>query len=131
MLLTTTFQSKVSPMLRIVLVLLGFAFSGCAYNVPPMGDPVSVSGKVTSGGAPVSGVVLMFQPLENGHPAPCKLGADGAFEARLVPGKYAYFVQKDADGAALAKVNAKYQEADLGRTVTVKAGQTSLDLVLD
>jgi hypothetical protein len=125
------FKSKVFSMLRIVLVLLAFAVSGCAYNVPPMGDPVSVSGKVTSGGAPVSGVVLMLQPLEDGHPAPCKLGAEGTFEAKLVPGKYAYFVQKDADDAALAKVNAKYHAADLGRTVAVKAGQTSLDLVLD
>jgi hypothetical protein len=131
MLLPMKFQSKVPSMFRIVLVLLALTVSGCAYNVPPMGDAVSVSGKVTSGGAPVSGVVLMLQPLEDGHPAPCKLGAEGTFEAKLVPGKYAYFVQKDADDAALAKVNAKYHAADLGRTVAVKAGQTSLDLVLD
>jgi hypothetical protein len=118
-------------MLRLVLLLLACVFTGCAYNVPPMGDASSVAVKVTSGGAPVSGVVLMLQPLEDGHPAPCKLGADGTFEAKMVPGKYAFFVQKDGDDAAFSKINAKFHEADLGRTVTVKPGQTSLDVALD
>lgn len=118
-------------MLRLVLLLLACVISGCAYNVPPMADAVSVAVKATSGGSPVSGVVLVLQPLENGHPAPCKLGADGTYEAKLVPGKYAYFVQKDADDAAFAKINAKFHEADLGRTVTINPGQTTLDVALD
>lgn len=120
-------------MRNLVLLLVGLVVAGCSNNVPQMSAPVAVTGKVMSGGAPVGGCVLMLQPLEDGHPAPCQLGADGTFQANLVPGKYAYFVQKGSDANAmdLSKLNAKYLEADLGRTVTVAAGQSSLDIALD
>ena len=120
-------------MRNLLLLLVGLLMTGCSYTAPQMSAPVTVSGKVSAGGAPVSGCVLMLQPLEDGHVAPCELGADGTFQANLVPGKYAYFVQKGADANAtdLSKLNAKFLEADLGRTVTVAAGQTSLDIALD
>jgi hypothetical protein len=120
-------------MRNLLLLLVGLLLTGCSNSAPQMSAPVAVSGKVSAAGAPVSGCVLMLQPLEDGHPAPCTLGPDGTFQANLVPGKYAYFVQKGSDATAtdLSKLNAKFLEADLGRTVTVAAGQTSLDIALD
>lgn len=118
---------------RLIFVCIGLAFLvGCGPKIEPLPEAVTVSGKLTSAGAPVGDVVLTLQPVELGHPVPMQVGADGSYSGKIVPGKYVYFVSaKEANPNAIDKVDAKYREADMSRTVTVAAGQASVDIALD
>jgi hypothetical protein len=101
------------------------ALLGCSSEVRLKGAPVSMSGKVTHGGQPASGVVMVFQPLGDGHVRELPVRKDGTFNGELVSGEYAYYVAKTTvPGAAqtLSKLPPKYFEADLSRTVTVEPG---------
>jgi hypothetical protein len=120
-------------MIRLLTMLMGLAFLiGCGPKVEMLTDPISISGKLTSAGAPLGGVTLTLQPLEAGHLLPMQVGADGSFSGQAIPGKYAYFVTAGAaDPAAIEKVAAKFREADLGRTVTISADKPTVDIALD
>ncbi|MFN5104746.1 MAG: hypothetical protein ACK5GJ_18295 [Planctomycetota bacterium] len=119
--------------MRSFLVLgLICLFSGCAPKVEMLGEPVSVSGKLTKSGQPLGNVTLMLQPLEKGHPVPLKVGADGSYKGSVVPGKYAYFLMPldEANAAVLNGVDASLKEANMQRTITVAPGQSSLNVEL-
>jgi hypothetical protein len=97
-----------------------------------LAEPVAISGKLTVAGAPVGNVVLTLNPIEQGHPVPMKVGADGSFSGTAVPGKYVYFVSEEEENpAALEKVPTKFRDTDLSRTVVVAADQSTLDVALD
>ncbi len=94
--------------------------------------PVSVSGKVSQGGQPVGGMVMIFQPLGDGHVREFPVQKDGTFNGELISGKYAYYVAKPAVPAAaqmLRNLPPKFFEADLSRTVAVESGnQIAIEL---
>ena len=117
----------------LLIVLLGFSV-GCGSAAIPMGAMTTVHGKLeTNSGNPVGGILLTLQPLGDGHPAPMEVAENGTFKGDAVPGKYAYYVGKSSaknSEQSLKKVNDKYQQADMGRTVTVQAGQ-ELRIALD
>ncbi|MFM8262583.1 MAG: hypothetical protein ACKN9S_09920 [Pirellula sp.] len=116
------------------LLVLGLLclFSGCAYKVEMLSEPVSVSGKLSKSGQPLGNVTLMLQPLERGHPVPLKVGADGSFKGSIIPSKYAYFLMPldEANAAVLDGVDASLKEANMQRTITVEPGQSSLNVEL-
>lgn len=119
-------------MLRLLLVLaLACVSIGCQSKVPLMNTPVDVVGKLTKAGKPFGNVTLMLQPMETGHMVPMKVGADGSFKGNIVPGKYAYYLSADEDGGDLLQgLDASLTEANMQRTVTVQAGQSSLEVNL-
>ena len=88
---------------RLIVVCIGLAFLvGCGPKIEPLPEAVTVSGKLTSAGAPVGDVVLTLQPVELGHPVPMQVGADGSYSGKIVPGKYVYFVSaKEANPNAI------------------------------
>ena len=119
--------------LRSFLVLgLICLFSGCAPKVEMLGEPVSVSGKLTKSGQPLGNVTLMLQPLEKGHPVPLKVGADGSYKGSVVPGKYAYFLMPldEANAAVLNGVDASLKEANMQRIIALQPGQNQMDVAL-
>lgn len=119
--------------LRSFLVLgLICLFSGCAPKVELLGEPVSVSGKLTKSGQPLGNVTLMLQPLEKGHPVPLKVGADGSYKGSVVPGKYAYFLMPldEANAAVLNGVDASLKEANMQRIIALQPGQNQMDVAL-
>jgi hypothetical protein len=120
-------------MIRLLSVLMGLAFLvGCGPKIEILAEPISISGKLTAASAPVGGVTLTLQPLERGHLLPMQVGPDGSFSGQVVPGKYAYFVTaSEADPAAIEKVTAKFREADMTRTVTISAENSTVDIALD
>ena len=115
-----------------LLVAIALLFAGCQYKVPLMNTPVDVTGKLTKGGQPLGNVTLMLQPLETGHMVPLAVGSDGAFKGTIVPGKYAYYLTAgdNGDASVLNGIDASLKEANMQRTVTVQAGQTSLNVEL-
>jgi predicted small lipoprotein YifL len=115
-----------------VLAAASLALAGCGSKAKLNSPPVSVSGKVSQAGQPVSGVVMVFQPLENGHVRELPVQNDGSFSGEFVAGKYAYYVTKPAaiSSATPSKVPAQYFQADLSRTVEVEPG-TQLAIALD
>lgn len=119
-------------MSRWIALFTGLALLiGCGPKVELNLEPTTVSGKLTAAGAPVGNVLLTLQPLETGHPVPIKVGSDGSFKADVIPGKYAYFVAAIEDNSsAIDKVPADFRQASLTRTVTVSAGQTTLEVPL-
>ncbi|MFN6399790.1 MAG: hypothetical protein ACK449_07825 [Planctomycetota bacterium] len=114
------------------VMILICLFTGCQYKVAIMGEPVSVSGKLTKDGKPLGNVTLMLQPVETGHMVPMAVGSDGAFKGTVVPGKYAYYLAASdgGDASALNALDASLQEAKMTRTVTVQPGQASLNVEL-
>ena len=119
--------------LRSFLVLgLICLFSGCAPKVELLGEPVSVSGKLTKSGQPLGNVTLMLQPLEKGHPVPLKVGADGSYKGSVVPGKYAYFLMPldEANAAVLNGVDASLKEANMQRIIALQPDQNQMDVAL-
>ncbi|MBU6236336.1 MAG: hypothetical protein KGQ51_00825 [Planctomycetes bacterium] len=120
-------------MSRWIAVLAGLALLiGCGPKVEMNQGPVSVSGKLTASGAAVGDVLLTLQPLDTGHVVPISVGADGSFRGEVIPGKYAYYVTaNEGKPGAIDKVPADFRQASMTRTVTVSAGQSTLDIALD
>jgi hypothetical protein len=110
--------------MRLLIVsMLMVGLVGCSSEVKLKSAPVSMSGKVSRGGQPVSGMVMILQPLGDGHVREFPIHKDGTFKGEVISGEYAYYVVKrPVPGAAPApiKLSPKYFEADLSRTVTVE-----------
>jgi hypothetical protein len=117
----------------ISLLLLAAGAVGCSRSAAPRSAPVSVTGKVTRAGQPVGDVVVTFQPMDVGHPGMFPLKADGTFQGDLIAGNYMYYVGKGAtptSPVALAKIDAKFYEPNLERSIAVAPGE-EIVLALD
>jgi hypothetical protein len=116
-----------------VFAVLAAGAIGCS-EAPVLKDtPVSVSGKVLQGGKPVGNVVVAFHPLDHGHLRSLPVAADGSFQGELIGGSYSYYVEKSpaaTSATALKKIDPKYYEPDMGRSVNVEFGK-ELILALD
>src|SRR3954453_21339008 len=96
-----------------VTSILVVGLAGCSSQMKLKGPSVSLSGKVLRGGQPVSGMVMIFHPLGDGHVREFPLRKDGTFNGELICGEYAYYVAKsNVPGAAQAplKLSPKYFE---------------------
>ena len=116
-----------------IVLMLALGLLGCGSQSKMKASAVSVSGKVSQGSQPVGGMVLIFQPLGDGHVREFSIRKDGTFNGELVSGEYAYYVAKPAvlnAGRAPRKLSPQYFEADLSRTVTVEPDQL-LAIALD
>jgi len=114
--------------MRIVLFVLALLMCvGCGSSGTPQPAAVTINGKLEmSDGKPIGGLQLTLFPLEGQHPAYIPVADDGTFKVETITGKYSYFVGKSTaknSEATLKKVNAKFYEADLNRTIFVQAGQ--------
>lgn len=106
---------------------------GCSKPMTLKESPISVSGKVSQAGKPVGNVVVWFHPLDKGHLKSLSVNTDGTFAGELIGGNYSYYVSKSpapTSEAALKKIDPKYYEPDLGRSVNVEFGKDIL-LALD
>ncbi len=116
-----------------MLLLLVAGLAGCGSKTHLRGVPVSVSGKASHSGQPVAGVVVVFQPLGDGHVREFPVGKDGSFKGELISGEYTYYVGKATapNGAqVLSKLSPAYLHADLSRTVSVD-GNRPIEIALD
>lgn len=107
---------------------------GCSEAPAKKSTPISVTGKVSQAGQPVGNVTISFQPLDHGYAKSFPVKRDGAFQGELIAGAYAYFIDKSAPpptpGAAPRKIDPKFYEANLERSVVVAPGQ-QLAIALD
>ena len=106
---------------------------GCSQTTPLNEAPLTVTGKVSQNCQAIGDVNISFQPLQHGHPVSLPVSADGTFQGELIPGNYAYFVAKSAtpkSESAIKKIDPKYLEASLTRSVDVQPGQ-ELAIALD
>jgi hypothetical protein len=104
-------------------VLMGLV--GCGGDRGRVADPAPVTGRIISAdGNAVKDVFLTLQPVDSGAMAGLKVGGDGTFSGKVVPGRYAYFLgpQEGKGAAALKAVPEKYQTASMERTVQVRSG---------
>jgi hypothetical protein len=107
----------------LIVLMLTLGLLGCGSKTKLKESPVSVSGKVSQGSQPFGGMVMIFQPLGDGHVRELPIRKDGTFNGELVSGEYAYYVAKPTVlGAGLGskKLSPQYFEANLSRTVTVE-----------
>jgi hypothetical protein len=78
-------------------------------------------------------MVMIFQPLGDGHVREFPIQKDGTFRGELISGKYAYYVARPTAPAAapsLKNLSPKFFEADMSRTVTVEP-DTLVAIALD
>ena len=114
--------------MRYLICLLMFSIvAGCSGNPGIRSESGKVAGKLASGdGKKIGNVGLTLQPLDNGFVTTLQVAEDGSFEGEMIPGKYAFFIGKSAAKNAeqsLKKVDPKFYEANLTRTVVVQPGQ--------
>jgi hypothetical protein len=117
----------------LALTIAALTVVGCSQPTRLNDAPVAVSGKLSRGGEAVGDVQVSFQPLQQGHPVTLPVSADGTFQGELIPGNYAYFIATSSlpkSAAAIKKIDPKYLEPNLTRSIDVQAGQT-LAIVLD
>lgn len=116
------------------------ALVGCG-GPASIADPVEVKGTVKlPDGRPVKGVILTLQPLDGGHMAGLKVGPDGTFSGKVIPGRYSFFFtmippRSDEDDveslrAALQVIPQAYREAHMDHTVKVPSGGGDLMIEL-
>jgi hypothetical protein len=107
--------------------------AGCGSEVKLKDAPVSMSGKVSHDGQPLGGMVLIFQPLGDGHVREFVIRKDGTFSGEMVSGEYAYYLARPAVQRAAqpaGRLAPQYFAADLSRTVTVEP-DSPLAIALD
>ncbi len=113
--------------MRIVLLVLSLVMCvGCGSSGTPLPAPVAVNGKLEMGGKPIGGLQLNLFPMEGQQPAVIQVAEDGTFKVETISGKYSYYVAKSTaknSETTLKKVDPKFHEADLTRSVVVQAGQ--------
>ncbi|HYO26562.1 MAG TPA: hypothetical protein VEQ85_16595 [Lacipirellulaceae bacterium] len=117
----------------MLLALLALTAPGCSRTPTARPAPAAVAGKVTRGGQPVGDLVITFQPLDVGHLGAFPLKPDGTFQGEMIAGEYTYYVAKGAtpkSPAALAKIDAKFQEPNLERRVAIAPGEP-IQIALD
>jgi hypothetical protein len=117
----------------VAVLILTLGLLGCGSQLTMKQPPASVSGTVSQSGQPAGGVVIVFQPLGDGHPRELPVHKDGTFQGEFVSGEYAYYVARSSilgAGQPTKKLPPKYFAADLSRTVTVEPGK-QLAIVLD
>ena len=108
-------------MRSLIVSMLIVGLLGCGTRTKLKGSPVSVSGKVSQGNQPIGGMVMIFQPLGDGHVREFSIRKDGTFNGELVSGEYAYYIAKPTvSGAGPRKLPPQYFEANLSRTVSVE-----------
>jgi hypothetical protein len=116
-----------------LLAVVAMGAVGCSEAPTLKGAPVGISGRVAQGGKPLGNVVVWFHPLDNGHLQNLLVNSDGTFHGELVGGAYSYYLGKSpAPNSALAlqRVNPKYFEPDMRRTINVEFSK-EITLALD
>lgn len=109
-----------------LIVAIAVGATGCS-NAPALKEaPVSVSGRVSQGGKPVGNVVVSFHPLDHGHVRSLAVNPDGTFLGEMIAGNYSYYVGRSPapnSAAALKRIDPKYYEPDLGRSLSIEPGK--------
>ncbi len=116
--------------MRFLVLALLTLFVGCGPAIREMAAPTATKGKVTLKGQPFGDVAIAIQPLGDGHPKTIPVAADGTFQSELSPGKYVFSVVQSSSKTseqALKKVDPKYYDASMDRSVVVSAGE---DLII-
>jgi hypothetical protein len=116
-----------------IMAVIAAGAIGCTQATTLKEAPVSVSGKVSQAGKPVGEVLVSFHPLDKGHVVSLPVNADGTFTGEMISGNYSYYVGKSpahSSATALAKVDPKYYEPAMDRSISVESGK-ELVLALD
>lgn len=113
--------------------LLVIAVVGCGSHVGLKRPPAPVSGKLSRGGQPVGGILVVFQPLGDGHTRELPVAQDGTFRGEFVAGEYAYYVAKTTAataGQTATAIAPEHYQPQMSRTVMVEPGK-ELTIALD
>jgi hypothetical protein len=110
-------------------VLLVISLGCGGVSVTPTAESVDVTGDVTNGAKPVSGVKLNLQVTDTGLPAVIDV-VDGKFTAKVTPGKYTYYFTPGKSANAFKSIPEKYHAGSLDRQIEIGSG-TKLTLSLD
>lgn len=118
---------------NLMLLLVPMVALGCSSGSRLKGETVAVSGAVTQAGKPVKDLVVAFQPLADGHLTTLPVSRDGSFSGNMVTGQYAYYVVPTSQASSLQtlkRIDPKYHQADMTRTITV-SGAEAIEVALD
>lgn len=113
--------------MKFHILLLLSVVAGCG-SVAPTKEPVDVSVSLSTGGKPIDGVKFNFQPTGEGLPAVLDV-KDGQIQAKVIPGKYTWFVSAGDAASSLKGIPTKYCEGSLERQFEIAGGESlKLDL---
>jgi hypothetical protein len=114
---------RTNPCLALLLLLT--LFSGCqpSLDLGTNPDPVDITGSVSKGSTPLTGLRLNLQPVENGLPAAIDI-KDGKIAAKVTPGKYTWYISGDEKDLVTKGIPEGYLAGSMERTVEIKGGET-------
>ncbi len=117
-----------------LLLTCVFVFSGCGESAPEKAKVFPVSGKVTVGGAPLDGYMIIFGSTTTGDGASATTKSDGTYTLAVsdgrpgcVPGKYKVVIKPGAAAmqAAMANVGPGGPKVDTKVPGTFGSAETS------
>ncbi len=111
--------------------LMLLLFTGCqsSLDLGTNPDPVDITGSVSKGSDPITGLRLNLQPLEAGLPATIDI-KDGKISASVTPGKYTWFLSGDEKDIVAKGIPEAFLAGSMERTVEITTGAT-LDLKVE
>ncbi|MFM7058675.1 MAG: hypothetical protein ACKO2P_17310 [Planctomycetota bacterium] len=103
--------------------LLLLLFTGCqsSLDLGTNPEPVDITGTVSKGDAPITGLRLNLQPLESGLPATIDI-KDGKVSARVTPGTYTWYLSGDEKDLVAKGIPEGFLAGSMERTVEIKGG---------
>lgn len=115
----------------LCLVLFLALFAGCqpSLDLGTNPDPVDITGSVSKGGTPLTGLRLNLQPIDNGLPAAIDI-KDGKISAKVTPGKYTWYISGDEKDLVAKGIPESFYAGSMERTVEISGGDT-LDLKVE
>lgn len=117
--------------MRKYLRLLVLGLIGCgSVSVEENPEPVSITGKLTVAGQPVTGVKINLQPIGPGALPAVMEVQNGEFTGQASPGKYTFFISPGSDANAFAAIPEKFHSGDMERVAEVDVG-SPLELKLE
>jgi hypothetical protein len=94
---------------------------GCGGGVDTkVADPIDVTGTVTIGGQPATGVNLGLHPISQGVLPSGLECVDGQAKGKAIPGKYSYFFTTK-DPKKLESIPEKYREPNMEHTIEISS----------
>jgi hypothetical protein len=104
---------------------LGLATLGCSGQPDLRPEPVEVKVAVKiPGGASAKDLQVMLQPQQNTQPGTGKVGADGTFTTKVVPGKYIPYIDEgNSKHPAYNSIPQSYKTPTAANAISIDGAQ--------
>lgn len=102
---------------KILLLITILLFFGCSSNLQKAATFKPIHGHVVdSNGKPLSGIIVILNPIKDGYPMLCSTNAEGAF---ISDGAYGPYIYSFLQGKYKDKIPEEYMSPNMNNIVEI------------